>query len=274
MQCDLYGGWRRGSNDLPEIRLQGIITITNLGGEGVNDGVAVVSVNGFTHPNDYVTGISFQHSKTFFWISDDYYQYDRVYTVRVEVNGTGELSGVTDTCSASYSIKTTFPRDPGNTDENILKLYITPNQSDVQAIASYLLSTKHLFETDIDRITRYFNEIGMHYESDLDTTGRLEFWRFTHETLSLAYGDCEDYAIAMCTLARAMNFSPEDIYVCLGYKYENGVLVGHAYIKLRDAFGWHYIEPQESGWHWFDQLSLDEYNVTVLFNDVYYQILA
>jgi hypothetical protein len=81
------------------------------------------------------------------------------------------------------------------------------------------------------------------YKNDEEQWGVDEYWQTPDETLSLRTGDCEDFAILLCTLLRAYGIGEEQIYVALGLDTEG---YGHAFLIENWYLDgeWRAIEPQ------------------------------
>jgi len=117
------------------------------------------------------------------------------------------------------------------------------------------------------------------YKSDEQRWGE-DYWQTPEETLSYCTGDCEDFASLLCSLLRAYGIDAERVYVVLGVDDEE---CGHAFLNENWYLNeeWRRIESQAyvqlSSWHsWFGypkahpDSELDEYEITVAFNDLYY----
>ena len=133
------------------------------------------------------------------------------------------------------------------------------------------------------------------YKSDSSVHGELEYWQLPTETLELRSGDCEDFAILLCTMLRAMK-----VYDYQIHDYRDGlptdmvyVMVGedaqgnrHAYLAVSwfsGSFFWksrgyrtdfRVIEPQLGGFIILSDLANLEialrFTSLYAFNDVYY----
>jgi len=81
------------------------------------------------------------------------------------------------------------------------------------------------------------------YKIDEEQWGVDEYWQTPEETLSLYSGDCEDFAILLCTLFRAYGISEEQMYVAVGVDdkgYGHAFLIENWYLDGE----WRAIEPQ------------------------------
>jgi len=96
-----------------------------------------------------------------------------------------------------------------------------------------------------------------------------DYWQTPEETLSYGTGDCEDFAILLCSLLRAYGIDAERVYVALGVNDAEGE---HAFL-LEDWYHdgeWRRIESQASSSSQYPDSKLDEYEITAAFNDIYY----
>ena len=116
------------------------------------------------------------------------------------------------------------------------------------------------------------------YKSDEEPWGG-DYWQTPEETLSYRTGDCEDFSILLCSLLRAYGIAAERVYVTLGV---DGSDDGHSFL-IEDWYcdgEWRRIESQApaqfSSVAWLGGLrphpdsELDKYEITVVFNDLYY----
>ena len=118
------------------------------------------------------------------------------------------------------------------------------------------------------------------YKTDEEQWGVEEYWQTPEETLFLCTGDCEDFAILLCTLLRAYGISGEQIYVAVGIDDDG---YGHAFL-IEDWYldgEWRAIEPQVGtqtfppGRRFKDYSIADfkllrDYEIIMGFNDSYY----
>jgi hypothetical protein len=109
-----------------------------------------------------------------------------------------------------------------------------------------------------------------------------DYWQTPEETLSYGSGDCEDFSVLLCSLLRAYGIDAERVYVALGVD-DGSEEPGHAFL-IEDWYHngeWRRIESQapaqlSSQRSWFRSTQpnfdsvLDEYEITVAFNDLYY----
>ena len=118
------------------------------------------------------------------------------------------------------------------------------------------------------------------YMPDEEQWGVDDYWQTSEETLSLGTGDCEDFAILLCTLLRAYGIDAERVYVAIGVDDKGQ---GHAFLIEDWYLGgeWRVIEPQVEAqpfhpgrrfedFNLADFRLLREYEIIVGFNDLYY----
>lgn len=118
------------------------------------------------------------------------------------------------------------------------------------------------------------------YKTDEEQWGVDEYWQTPDETLSLQSGDCEDFAILLCTLLRAYGIGKEHIYVAIGVDdqgYGHAFLIENWYLDGE----WRALEPQAGAQtfppgHRFKDYSLadfkllHDYEIILAFNDLYF----
>ncbi len=158
-------------------------------------------------------------------------------------------------------------RNPANPE--IMELFITPDDPALKQTVQDILSTQISFN-DFDAL-RDWVSAHISYKSDMDIHGVGDYWQLPAETLSLHIGDCEDYAILLCSLLRAYGVPADKVYVATGYASDG---TGHAFLVEKWYMGvWRIIEPQEGavfGWMIGDLLTASTYNVRYCFNDQNY----
>jgi hypothetical protein len=164
--------------------------------------------------------------------------------------------------------------------ESEFKSYITPECLSVKEALRDILGDPPyaLSQVGFDNI-RDWVAINIDYMSDEKRWGE-DYWQTPEETLSYRTGDCEDFSILLCSLLRSYGIDDERIYVALGV---DGGEDGHAFL-IEDWYHdgvWQRMESQApaqlSSWHTLFGLAnphpdseLDEYEITVAFNDLYY----
>jgi hypothetical protein len=170
---------------------------------------------------------------------------------------------------------------PFDMTESEIKAYITPNCTLVRDCLQGILGDPPYEPTkaDFDAI-RDWVAVNIDYVSDEEQWGVEEYWQTPEETLSLQTGDCEDFAILLCTLLRAFGIDDEHIYIAIGVDNDG---YGHAFL-IEDWYldgEWRAIEPQVEAepfrpgrrfkdFNLADFLLLRHYEIIAAFNDFLY----
>lgn len=165
--------------------------------------------------------------------------------------------------------------------ESEIKAYITPDCLLVKECLQGILGDPpyELSKDGFDAI-RDWVAANIDYVSDEEQWGVEEYWQTPEETLSLHTGDCEDFAILLCTLLRAYGIDEEQIYVAVGVDdegYGHAFLIENWYLEGE----WRAIEPQVEAepfphgkrfkdFNLADFLLLRNYEIIAAFNDFYY----
>lgn len=153
---------------------------------------------------------------------------------------------------------------------NEMERYITPDDPAVKEFLQDILQSEAVafndFEKLRDQVSSYIS-----YQYDQDIHGASEYWQLPSETIELRTGDCEDFAILLCSLLRAYGVPSDQVYVAVGFdKEQTG---GHAYLVEKWYQGiWRITEPQ--AWAWAGVFLRDwatgvSYDTTYCFNDKY-----
>jgi hypothetical protein len=133
-----------------------------------------------------------------------------------------------------------LPRSPSQSE--IMKQYITPSDPKIQAVVQDILSGSWRWAYDDFEALRQWVWAHVSYRSDSEIHGSSDYWQLPAETLELGTGDCEDYAILLCTLLRAYGVPADQVYVALGCSNSGSC---HAYLLERYYTGiWRVVEPQ------------------------------
>jgi len=162
--------------------------------------------------------------------------------------------------SDSVVVKADLPR---HLDDDVVKLYVTPNEQSVVDLKNQILEDKFFLTPNWMAIRDWVgNNIKYRYDSEVYGG---EHWQLPKETIQRRTGDCEDFAILLCSLLRADGWSTSNVYVIIGEK-DGGY---HGWVKIIwEGIGYG-IEPQVNGWGTFlgDFLSLSGYDAKYAFND-------
>lgn len=165
------------------------------------------------------------------------------------------------------------------TTESEFKSYITPQCPQVEGTLQGILGDPpyELSQAGFDDIRDWVAD-NIDYMSDEERWGK-EYWQTPKETLSYRTGDCEDFSILLCSLLRAYGIDAEQVYVALS---ADGSGDGHAFLieDWNNDGEWRRVESQAPA-----QISsysrllflrphpdsqLDKYEITAVFNDLYY----
>lgn len=181
-------------------------------------------------------------------------------------------------CVTSYETTTTTPF--GMTEDEI-KAYITPDCPLVKERLQDILGDPpyELTEAGFDAI-RDWVAANIDYKTDEERWGIEEYWQTPEETLSLRTGECEDFAILLCTLLRTYGIDEEHIFVAIGVDDKG---YGHAFIIENWYLDgeWRALEPQAGAqtfppaprfkdYSLADFKLLRDYEIILAFNDSYY----
>jgi len=149
--------------------------------------------------------------------------------------------------------------------------YITPEDQQIERAAEDILSGYWRWAYNDFNSLREWVSTHVNYVYDQSVHGTNEYWQLPAETLSLGTGDCEDFAILLCTLLRAYGVPSDQVYVACAYS--EGAEHGHAFLFERWYKGiWRAIEPQEGVWGVFvwGDIDASEYDRFYCFNDQHY----
>jgi hypothetical protein len=129
-----------------------------------------------------------------------------------------------------------------------MKQYITPNDLEIQDKVTEILAGSWRWALDDFEALREWVADHITYVSDQAAHGVREYWQLPVETLSLGTGDCEDFAILLCTLLRAHRVPADEVYVGGGFP-EDPQSPGHAFLFEHWHEGiWRALEPQQGVW--------------------------
>jgi len=147
--------------------------------------------------------------------------------------------------------------------------YITPEDPWVQEIVSQTLDSWWRWAYSDFEALREWVAGHIDYARDPEVHGASYYWQLPAETLALRTGDCEDFAILLCTRLRAYGVPEDEVYVAVG---KSGYAC-HAYLVERWYTGdWRLVEPQVGVWRefWSGDTLLADYETMWCFNDTTY----
>jgi hypothetical protein len=161
-----------------------------------------------------------------------------------------------------------LPRQPYPNQTEQMERYITPNDPVVQELLKDIIQREAVAFNDFERLRDWVSSY-ISYTSDQDVHGVSEYWQLPMETIELRTGDCEDFAILLCSLLRAYGVPSDQVYVAVGFGEDQAH--GHAYLVEKWYQGiWRLTEPQAGAWagvllmDWATEVS---YETLCCFND-------
>ncbi|HIH96019.1 MAG TPA: hypothetical protein HA348_00765 [Thermoplasmata archaeon] len=157
------------------------------------------------------------------------------------------------------------------------KNYVRPDDPLVQQTLEEILRNKPFFVNE-SRTIRNWVATNIKFRSDLEENwlsclrrnlNPFEFWQYPEETIKSKSGDCEDFAILLCSLLRANGYSPEEVFVALSVEGSTG----HAFVAVKEGENYRLIEPQARqsilGFSaWLTDSQLHSFKPEYLFNDL------
>jgi len=149
-----------------------------------------------------------------------------------------------------------------------MKQYVTPNDPAVKALVDDILHKQLKVFSDFEEL-RDWAFYYITYKFDKDVHGASDYWQFSAETLELRTGDCEDFAILLCSMLRAYGVPSNQVYVAVGITEDRAY--AHAYLVEKWYKGvWRIIEPQAGVWSglfMMDWVTSESYEEICCFND-------
>ncbi len=160
-----------------------------------------------------------------------------------------------------YKYEIAYPENP--------QRYVQPENSAVQSLAGQLGTVEDCY---------YWVARNIKYVPDY-SLGVSEYWQYPSQTIQRRKGDCEDFAILLCSLIRANGTPAEDIRVVAGLVPSDGEIAGHAWVELRYLGRWLPLESATRGrralpFDYFLTNAHPEHKRLYWFNDVYYENFA
>lgn len=256
---EVNGYWTRDSNlDLPVYITNVEFSLRNYGNGNAENVNVVVKVEGVTYLERTVP------------LLRPYEKCSDSFSLKI-VYDTSKTISLYASCmeSSDSAIMTVSAVLPRYFDSNLCMLFITPNEANVVQIKNQILSNKFPLIPNWVALRDWVGN-SVTYQYDSNAYGTNDYWQLPKETLQLRTGDCEDFAILLCSLLRADGWSPNDVYVVIGKNNNNQY---HAWVKINlGILGWYNIEPQQNGWSTIigDFMSLSGYEAICYFNDSQY----
>jgi len=112
--------------------------------------------------------------------------------------------------------------------------YIRPWEPEVMKLANDIWSHS---KTMLDRVRNayYWVSWNIRYMWDRDRWGVDDYWQLPSTTIKLGTGDCEDHAILLTSLLRALGLSRDNVHLVFGYLEDllTGKIYGHAWVEIK-----------------------------------------
>lgn len=163
--------------------------------------------------------------------------------------------------SPGYEYEIVYPENP--------QQYIQPENTVVQQLAGQLGAVEDCY---------YWVAQNIKYVPDY-SLGSAEYWLYPSQTIQRKRGDCEDFAILLCSLIRAKGTPAEEVRVVAGLVPSDGELVGHAWVELWYKETWLPLEAATRGpqppppFEYYLDYTHREHERLYWFNDSSYKIL-
>ena len=222
------GEWIRDpSTDLPSYEVDLVYSITNLSDKTIrNASLTIFDKSGVL----LKSGVDLYPCKPFNGTLTLLTSYDSIRPIYVNVVSSTSLGG------RDLLISAFIPR---TFEGQVNRRYITLDDPEIkellQKISPSVSSSDWI--TIKDWVANHIQ-----YKNDSEAHGVSDYWQLPRETLKLGTGDCEDFSLLLCSLYRAAGYSPDQVYVVLGEKFEDW----HAWLKIKVDDDWYYLDPQVS----------------------------
>lgn len=219
--------WQRNpTTDLPECVVMVTYSVNN---HGTAPDTAVIRL--------VVDGTAVKQESSFI-ASGGSYQNTYTTTLRYDTSHQFQITAEAwETTHTSYTQYTAAL--PRYTPYEYAKLFVTPKDPIlVQKKAEITVGVPFIDEIKI----RDWVANNIKYKYDYEAHGWNDYWQLPRETLSIRTGDCEDFAILLCSLLRTYGYGPNDVYVVVGSSTTGGP--GHAWVIAKIGGIWWTIEPQ------------------------------
>jgi len=200
-----------------------------------------------------------------------YEQYSNTFNLTVNYDSVTQVSisahTINSSANATLDIEAKLPRSLSEL-WGLARLFITPNNRQVQNIVM-----KHSAFPNWLSLCNWVSD-NIEYVDD-SVHGQGDYWQLPSETLELKTGDCEDYAILLCSLYRAAGYDAESAFVILGYSDKGGHAWVRIYAQVLGIGTWINIEPQIGGIFtiFYGLFDTTKYDDVYQFNDVFFERL-
>jgi len=248
-------GYVDDADGVPERVYTIVYSVSNMGNATAENVTLSAVVDGESHASHLVSSLSVSDSANYSLVVTNASNALHVVSLQASCADASDFY--------SFSFGAEVPRTFSDKPE-IVKLFVTPRDPAVIALKNEILGAKLPFKDWI--VLRDWVGKNIQYKDDAAVHGVREYWQFGKETIDLRTGDCEDFAILLCSLFRANGVSADDVYVVVGRNAEGY----HAWVRIKlEALGWYNLEPQENGLATFagDFLTLSGFKAIYQFND-------
>jgi len=248
-------GYVDDADEVPERVYTVVYSVSNMGNATAENVTLSAVVDGESHASHLVSSLSVSDSANYSLVVTNASNALHVVSLQASCAGAADFY--------SFPFGADVPRVFSDKPE-IVKLFVTPRDPAVIALKNEIYGAKLPFKDWI--VLRDWVGKNIQYADDAAVHGVREYWQFGKETIDLRTGDCEDFAILLCSLFRANGVSADDVYVVVGRNAEGY----HAWVRIKlEALGWYNLEPQENGLATFagDFLTLSGFKAIYQFND-------
>ena len=216
---------RNETTDLPERSYAILYSVSNIGNTTAQNVNLVAVLDGAPQATNFVPSLSASGSVNYSLV---------VSTANDSLHVVSLLASCADSMDFySFSLGDDVPRTFSD-NPDVVKLFVTPREPSLITLKNDILRDKVPVKDWI--ALRDWVGKNIEYKSDALIHGAREYWQFGKETVSLRTGDCEDFAVLLCSLFRDRGYSADDVFVVVG-KNANGY---HAWVKINlGTIGWY-----------------------------------
>jgi len=245
--------WENLASDLPELISNLDVSVTNLGNGSAENVEVTTKIDGANYNTESITLLQPSEAYTNSIAVEVGYQSAKIVTIEASC----PLSSNSKTVIVNANLSRNF-------DENLCRSFITPEDQNVVELKNKVLEDKPVLTSDWIALRDWVGN-NIQYRSDPEIHGEREYWQFSNETIQLRTGDCEDFSILLCSLLRADEWSPGNVYVIVGEQNNQY----HAWVRVIWNDIEYSIEPQANGFAVIgsDISSLSGYTAKYYFND-------